>query len=192
MTIDEASQTFQSVIPIFREAWTLGWADMQSQYNNPDWSPRVRSNVLQAQAVLHAKRLTADIPEIIYRDFEGRDLFKYNGCAFIQLKQLDQQLRSKNYQTRTATAFAAQMEIDGLQTIPRFTIGLVPDAHWIAVAGIYLTYPRSTSGNNWELDITGDPVDVNANQATFDEPSFKPASRWKIKRSASEGISNGV
>lgn len=192
MTIEHAMEYLQPVLSIFTQAWRAAWDDMLNRYNDPDWDKRCRSTVLQMQAVIHAKRLCHGMPEVICLPFEQRSLFQYREVAIIQLKQLDEQMRARNYQTQTAKSFASQDELRGLSALPRLTIGLVPDAHWLSIAGIYVTFPHSISGNNWVLDISGDPVDVNTTEFAFDEPGVAQTNRWQPKRTSTGDSANGI
>lgn len=186
LTAIQATEKFEAIIPVFRESWKLAWRDMVSTYNDPNWDNRCRSTVIQMQAVNHAKELTMDNPDINHLNFDSRHLFLFQDQWLFGLKQLDDRHCSKNFPTPAALAFAKQQELAGLEAYPRYTIGLLPNPDWTDYIGVFLTYPKATGQNNWVLNITGAPVDIESLQSEFNEPISQPERRFRPIRRAGE------
>jgi len=171
------------VIPPLRESWKRAWADITTDYNNPEHDNRCRSTILQMQAVIHAKRLTAEFLD--YRPIATRHLFVFPDVAVFRLKKLDQLHLSRNYPTRTSDAIYRQEGLPGLNDIPWLTGGLVPDEDWVEPVGTFITYPKYSGANNWVIDITAEPHDIEELQTTFHEEMETPdaeSRRFRPKR----------
>jgi hypothetical protein len=167
MTSPEAIEQLRPVFPPLRESWQRAWADLTGKYNNPEHDNRCRSTILQMHAVIHAKRLTAEFLD--YTPIETRHLFVLPDVAVFRLKKLDQQHLSRNYPTETSNKIYRQQGLPGLDDLPWFTVGIVPNEDWVDYAGIFIAYPKWSGANNWVIDITGEPHDIDELQTTFHE-----------------------
>jgi hypothetical protein len=193
LTSLEAAEEFGDVIPGFSEAWALALADMFGIYNNPDWDNSVRSQVIQMQAVIHAKQLFAGNPDVQHFKFNNRNIFAVRESGVFMLKQLDENHCTSNYGTPSAKAFDGQEELSGMPEYQRFAIGPVPNLDFTEFVGVYMTSPKAYRQKpNWVLNITGGvPVDIEPLQTLFDEPVTKPSRRFKPLRKQSEKESDG-
>jgi len=182
-----AAREFGDVIPLFREAWKLAWADIIGRFNEPGWDNRCRSQVIQMQAVIHARELLSGNPDVRHFMIDNRHVFSVRNCGLFRLKQLDENHCTSNYATSAARAFDGQSQLSGLEEYQRFTIGLMPNPDWTDYVGIYMTFPKALRQRpNWVLDITGTPIDVESLQDEFNESVSKPERRFKPLRKQSE------
>jgi hypothetical protein len=187
MTSSGAINTLGPVIPSLRESWKRAWSDITGEYNNPEHDNRCRSTLLQMQAVIHAKRLTAEFLD--YKYIDTRHLFVLPEVAVFRLKKLDQHHLSKNYPTDTSNKIYRQQGLPGLDDIPWLTVGLVPDEDWVEPVGTFITYPKYSGANNWVLDISGEPQDIEDLQTTFYqdiEATDAQSRRFRPKRTDTE------
>ena len=187
MTSTKAIERLAPVIPLMRESWKRAWGDITGEYNNAEHDNRCRTTILQMQAVIHAKRLTAEYLD--YKCVETRHLFILPGVAVLRLKKLDQEHLSRNYPTKTSERIYRQQGIPGLEDMPWLTVGLVPNEDWVDYAGIFITYPKWSGANNWVISITGEPQDIDQLQTTFYEEietSNAQPRRFKPKRTDQE------
>ncbi len=137
------------------------------------YTPSVRAQIRNSHIVYAAYRRAMEQPELgIQAVMRGnRRLFYINGVARLSFKKLDANLRHRNYPTRQALAFDAQLWPDNMVT--RSVDGIAPQTLWSEailpdmtnVVGGYLANAAETSfeiyvicpdgaGNAWEWPLT--------------------------------------
>jgi hypothetical protein len=187
LTSMQAAEQFEEFIPGLREAWKLAWADMLTKYNDPRWDDRVRSNVIQMQAVSHARELFQGNPRVRHDQIDGRHVFVILEKGLFRLKQLDENHCTSNYQTDAARRYDGTKSLPGFEGYQRLTVGLMPDTNWTNYVGVFMTFPNGFRKKpNWVLDITGVPVDIDALQTEFNESVSQPERRFKPRRKSEE------
>jgi hypothetical protein len=188
LTSIQAAKEFEGVIPVFREAWRLAWVDILGKFNEPGWDNSCRSQVLQMQAVIHAKELFHGNSDVNHFKVEVRNLFLIREAGLFGLKQFDENHCTKNYATDGAKLFDSQSELPGLGDYQRYTVGILAQEDWTDYVGIYMACPRAIRQRpNWVLDITGEPVDIESLQSEFNESISQPTERrFKPLRKQSE------
>jgi hypothetical protein len=184
LTATQAAEEFADVIPVFRRAWEMAWADNMNRFNEPGWDNSCRSHVIQMQAVIHTRELFDSSPDVAYHKINNRHVFTVRDNGLFKLKQFDENHCSSNFSTKAAREFESQIRLDGFEEYQRFTIGFIPKPDWTGYVGIYLAYPKALRKRpNWVLDITsGTAVDIESLQNEFDEPISQPERRFKPKK----------
>jgi hypothetical protein len=178
MTSNQAIQMLEPIIPVFRQAWVEAWDEVRDLLH-PEYDNRTRTSLLHMHAVMRAKALTYG-GTIGYRCVETRHLFLVGESAVLRLKKLDDQHIARNYPTETSEKIYRQEGLPGLEDRPWLTVGLVPNKDWTDYAGIYLTYPRHSGANNWVVNITAQPQDIDKLQNNFDE-SLNESTRRRFR-----------
>ncbi|MGO9246598.1 MAG: hypothetical protein ACLQDC_17720 [Verrucomicrobiia bacterium] len=122
-----------------------------------------------------AKERLREFPSVRFLPKAIRNLFDVKGKVVIQFKKLNPKLLPSNYPTQLALAFDKQETVNGLPgippTLPRLTVGYVPNRDSTGIAGIFVTY---CVGENlkWYMDITdlGGEANVLPMQPVLEPP----------------------
>ena len=116
--------------------------------------PRLRANAVQALIIEEVLEL---FPDRVFRA-RGRSLLWIAEDLIVQFKKLDRRGRPRNYPTQTALAFDAQLEIPGVPSATRATIGYELDKLGTQIAALSVVLQDGHRLDRWGLDGTVAPV----------------------------------
>jgi hypothetical protein len=175
--IDRYHRLFTDVLS---RGWKAAFEDIRTTFNHPDHDAAFMSHALQMRAVVHCKGPLINNFGAKHLHDQNQHIFTIPDVVHIVFNQLDENLLRGRSRTRRHGLFFSQASLPGLPDLPRWISGAVPDPHWSQLIGVYVTHPHSRGRkNNWAIDITADPVSVDADQVRLDlsQPDDKPRPR---------------
>ncbi len=140
-----------------RDAVQRGFSDYAARYSHVAdiHDNRTVASIIHCHIVEAAKSIACG-PDLVFRYLAQRNLFILKNSVIIVFKKLDENLRSQNYPTRSATNFNAQEELEGIPAnLPRIEVGYVPDSVGASIAGIYVVC-RQGNQIDWSIDLHDD------------------------------------
>ncbi|MBV9774309.1 MAG: hypothetical protein JO040_10190 [Gemmatimonadetes bacterium] len=122
-----------------REAW--GELRTIQATIHPGMRVRCRRTLLQDLVIKHVEAAFEGVPgfQLIECD-GGRVVLIVSNRLLLQFKHIDHEFKTANIPTETALNFNAQLEIEGLPSIPRLTVGYRLDQLETKVEGIYIMF----------------------------------------------------
>lgn len=153
-----ASDVLVEVQDDLRVSVMEGFRDYLAEYQHVSarHSGRTRANIIHDHITDHAGRRLSTFHFVTPILSCGRRLFDVHGELLLHFKRLDDRLLGRNYPTQLALDFSLQHHLPGLlPSLPRLTVGYVPDRHWTAITGVFITCSKGRH-LMWAKNISDD------------------------------------
>jgi hypothetical protein len=145
------------------------WDDIRGQFNHPDHSDRVRSDLLREHAAIHAKRA---LPAFGFKWVwdEGQHLFVSK--VILVFRIFDEFQNPHRPATQRGRRLYQSLLIEDLPTL---FVGMLSNPPRTSYTGIYLCHPnQSGNGMAWTKDITHGITAADAVQDRLIELTDEP------------------
>lgn len=114
----------------------------------------MRANAVQALII---EEVTEAFPNRVFRA-KGRSFLWIAEDLIVQFKKLDRRGRTRNYPTQTALRFNAQLDIPGIPSATRATIGYQLDKLGTRIVALSVVLQDEPGFDRWGLGETETPV----------------------------------
>lgn len=196
MTEKQALQTIGvPIIQAFSDCWKKSWNDVRGPFHHPNYTSRIRSDLLREHAAIHGQNDLQDFG-LKYLFDQGQHMFILPNKALFIFKKLDDGQRPHKGETDRSDRL---FQSDLIEDMPTLIVGMQPHQNWTGYAGIFLCRPNLNGvGNSWALNIADGVADADANQTNFidqidesdSKPKQNPKKKWKPKYDPNIGESS--